>query len=227
MQTRALLNHGIPSSCLPFPQTRQSQLGQDGAGWEGTAWIGSTNLSISAACIFVDGPSLTPTVPFPCHSCLKCLLINKTLPWQTLQCRKGFEWWKMWLTLVRKRGCSASTAVPIGKRGGLPWPVEPQPESYGENQLQHLTLGGRGTFQKSQTNVAAVSSLCQWDPGKISPYDTANSPFYSLGSLIYPGSDLAHTLHTYIHPPNLSDPLCFTGNKQINHSSQFPNYAKR
>ena len=97
--------------------------------WNRTAWTGSTRLSVSATCIFMDGPSLTPTMPLPCHSCLKCLRVNKTFPWQILQCRKGFGWWKMSLVVVRKRGCSASTVVPIGKRGGPLQPLNHSPRA--------------------------------------------------------------------------------------------------
>lgn len=81
--------------------------------------------------------------------------------------------------------------------------VEPQPESYSASKLQHITLGVRGASQKSQTNVAAVFSLRQWDPGKISPLGSADSPVYSLGSLIYPPTAHTHT-HIQCPPPSQS-----------------------
>ena len=49
---------------LAISPARQSQpSGRAEAGWERTALMASTKLSISAARIFMDRPSLTPTVP--------------------------------------------------------------------------------------------------------------------------------------------------------------------
>lgn len=77
--------------------------------------------------------------------------------------------------------------------------VETQPESYSDSRLQHITLGVRGTSQKSQTNVAEIFSSCQWGLGKISSHNTAWSPLNSLGSLIY--RPPLCTLPTHTHPP--------------------------
>lgn len=178
---------------------RQSQpSGRAKARWERTALMGSTRLSISALHIFMDGPSLTPTVSLPCPSCLNCLLVNKMLLWQTWQCRKGFEQQKMSLVLVRKRRCSSSTAVPIGKRGGLPWLLNHSLRATVTTSCRTSPWVWRVlSQQKSQTNVAAVLSSHQLDPGKISPHDTAHSPLHSLGSFIYPPAPCTHTTHTH------------------------------
>lgn len=90
------------------------------AGWEKAAWMGSTKLSISAASTFLDRPSLTHCAP-SLSSCSKHVLVNKTLLWQMLQSGKEFTQQKTSLMLVRRKGCLASTAVPLGKKGGCPW----------------------------------------------------------------------------------------------------------
>jgi len=92
----------------------------------------------------------------------------------------------------------------LGKHCGAHWQerrtaaaAEPQPES--DSKLQCIALGVRGTFQTSQRNMAAAFSLRQ---RKISPHDAANSPSYSLGSLICP----LHLAHT--HTPLVAQALC-------------------
>lgn len=124
MSTAELQHAFLLLSLSYFPSPAVPTHVRADAGWERAAWIGSTKFSISAAHTVMDRPSLTHHSP-SLSSCSKHQLVNKTLLWQILQSGKEFAQWKMSPMLVTcwRRECLASTAVPFGKKRGLPWPL--------------------------------------------------------------------------------------------------------